>query len=211
MTTWSMALPAILTALSLWMAAVISPGPSFMLVSQLAASRSRRAAFAACVGISMGSACYATLTLFGLSFLITGSALVVEGVRIAGGCYLIWLGIQSWRRAGSTAAAQALAETTVFGGFRLGLATALTNPKAIAFFLGLFGAIFTPEMGTAPRIATILAGFTINISWYLLVSTLFSTEAVRRRYQRMKRWLDRIFGTIFILFGLRLTFGGRLT
>jgi threonine/homoserine/homoserine lactone efflux protein len=66
-------------------------------------------------------------------------------------------------------------------------------------------------MGTAPRIATILAGFTINISWYLLVSTLFSTEAVRQRYQRMKRWLDRIFGTIFILFGLRLTFGGRLT
>ncbi|MFD2263772.1 LysE family translocator [Lacibacterium aquatile] len=211
MTPWDLALPAVLTALTLWMAAVISPGPSFMLVSQLAASRSRPAAFAACLGISTGSAIYASLTLFGLSFLITGSALVVEGVRIAGGCYLIWLGIQSWRRAGNKAAARKMAETTIFAGYRLGLATALTNPKAIAFFLGLFGAIFTPEMGTAPKVATLIAGFTINITWYALVCTLFSTEAVRRRYQGMKGWLDRIFGSIFILFGLRLTFGGRLS
>lgn len=51
----------------IWLAAVISPGPNFLVVSRLALSRSRASAIGATLGIAAGSVIYAALTLFGLS------------------------------------------------------------------------------------------------------------------------------------------------
>ncbi len=54
----------------IWLAAVVSPGPNFLVVSRLALSRSRRSAIGATLGITVGSLIYAALTMFGLSVLM---------------------------------------------------------------------------------------------------------------------------------------------
>lgn len=54
----------------IWLAAVVSPGPNFLIVSRLALSRSRLSAIGATFGITIGSLAYAALTMFGLSVLI---------------------------------------------------------------------------------------------------------------------------------------------
>ena len=64
----------IIGATLIWLAAVVSPGPNFLVVSRLALSRSRRSAIGATVGITVGSLIYAALTMFGLSVLILLSA-----------------------------------------------------------------------------------------------------------------------------------------
>jgi hypothetical protein len=46
----------VLTALSIYLAGAISPGPSFTLIVRLAASGARPAAFGATVGFSLGAA-----------------------------------------------------------------------------------------------------------------------------------------------------------
>lgn len=81
----------------IWLAAVISPGPNFLVVSRLALSRSRTSAIGATLGIAAGSVIYAALTLFGLSVLILRFAWLGDTIRVAGGAYLVWLGIQAWR------------------------------------------------------------------------------------------------------------------
>ncbi len=81
----------------IWLAAVISPGPNFLVVSRLALSRSRRSAIGATFGITIGSLAYAALTMFGLSVLILRFAWLGDTIRIVGGAYLVWLGIQAWR------------------------------------------------------------------------------------------------------------------
>jgi len=87
----------VFSATLIWLAAVISPGPNFLVVSRLALSRSRTSAIGATFGIAAGSLIYAALTLFGLSVLILRFAWLGETIRVVGGAYLVWLGIQAWR------------------------------------------------------------------------------------------------------------------
>jgi len=87
----------VFSATLIWLVAVINPGPNFLVVSRLALSRSRTSATGATFRIAAGSLIYAALTLFGLSVLILRFAWLGEMIRVVGGAYLVWLGIQAWR------------------------------------------------------------------------------------------------------------------
>ncbi|NGM47851.1 LysE family transporter [Rhodobacter sp. SGA-6-6] len=86
----------ILTALAIYAAGAISPGPSFTLILRLAAPGARPAAFGATVGFSIGAATYATLAMTGFALVITRMGWLMSAVQIAGGCYLIYLGLSAW-------------------------------------------------------------------------------------------------------------------
>jgi threonine/homoserine/homoserine lactone efflux protein len=60
-------LTVIMTTLALYLAVTISPGPNFAVVSRLAVSGSRRAAYGASVGIGLASIIYASLSMAGLA------------------------------------------------------------------------------------------------------------------------------------------------
>lgn len=77
----------------IWLAAVVSPGPNFLVVSRLALSRSRLSAIGATLGIAVGSLTYAALTLFGLGVLILRFAWLGDAVRI--GAAPTWSGSAS--------------------------------------------------------------------------------------------------------------------
>ena len=63
----------------LHVAAMVSPGPNFLLVSQLAASdRARSAAFAA-LGVTCGAACWATCAVLGVNVVFVA----FPGLRLA--------------------------------------------------------------------------------------------------------------------------------
>src|SRR5688500_1592683 len=82
------------------MLAVASPGPSFVLVAQVAASRSRAAALVATTALTVGAAIWAAAALFGLQSLFKHADWLYLALRIGGGLYLIWLGYQLIRHAG---------------------------------------------------------------------------------------------------------------
>ena len=64
------AMSLFLTIALVHIVALITPGPDFFFVSQLAASRSRREALAGVVGIALGVAVWAALALLGLHVLL---------------------------------------------------------------------------------------------------------------------------------------------
>lgn len=88
----------ILTALAIYAAGAVSPGPSFTLILRLAASGARPAAFGATVGFSIGAATYATLAMTGFALVITRMGWLMSAVQIAGGCYLIYMGLSPGSR-----------------------------------------------------------------------------------------------------------------
>src|SRR5688572_29087513 len=127
----------------IWFLAVVSPGPNFLIVSQLSVARSRAAGMGATVGVSSGALTYATLTLFGLAIVLDEMAWLHDPIRIAGGAYLVYLGIKSWRGARRPPPSADLSDAGAghfSHGLRVGLMTQLTNPKSIAFCIGLFAA-----------------------------------------------------------------------
>ena len=203
----------ILAATSIWFAVIISPGPNFLIVSRLAVARSRASAIGATLGIAVGSVFYAALTLFGVSVLILQFAWLGDAVRILGGAYLIWLGIQAWRSGteepGLDGQMAAPAGPWWAGGFRMGLLTEITNPKAITFFLGLFAATIPATTPLWAKLAVLVIGITMEALWYTLVAFVLSSGPVRRGYQQVRRAIDRVVGTLLIAVGLKLALDQR--
>ena len=200
--------PEILGVLAIWLLAVVSPGPAFLVLSQLAAGRSRSAALGAALGITVGAMTFATLTLWGLAVVVTQIAWIGTALRVAGAVYLVYLGLSLFQHA-SAAPAAADGPTAPRGGdalagFRIGLITAFTNPKAIAFFLSLFAVALPPHMPLAEKLALLAGGFVIELGWYLLVAFALSTGWLRARYARARATIDRTLGSGLVLIGVKL-------
>jgi len=192
--------------LAIWLLAVVSPGPAFLVLSQLAAGRSRAAALGAAFGIAVGAMVFAALTLWGLAVVVTQIAWLGTALRIAGAVYLVYLGLSLFTAAAEKLPEQAppTREGDVLAGFRTGLLTALTNPKAIAFFLSLFAVALPPALTLAGKLALLAGGFTLEISWYVLVALVLSTGRLRALYARARKGIDRLLGAALVLLGVRL-------
>jgi len=192
----------------IWLAAVISPGPNFLVVSRLALSRSRASAIGATFGIAAGSVIYAALTLFGLSVLILRFAWLGDTIRIVGGAYLVWLGIQAWRatpddlQSATTGTGQGV--PSLRHGLRVGFLTEITNPKGIAFFLSLFAAAVPAATPLWAKLAVLAAGGVIEVAWYTAVSYALSSGPMRAGYWRVRRTVDRVLGTLLIALDLKV-------
>ncbi len=191
----------------IWFLAVISPGPNFLIVSQLSVARSRSAGMGATVGVSTGALTYASLTLFGLSIVLNQMAWLHDPIRIAGGAYLIYLGIKSWlgaRKPPPTRDFTDAAPGHFAHGLRVGLLTQFTNPKSIAFCVGLFAAAVPPSTPLWAKLSILAAGAVIEFGWYTLVTTVLSSGRSRAFYLRAKAAIDRTVGGLLVLLGARL-------
>jgi len=193
--------------LAIWLLAVVSPGPAFLVLSQLAAGRSRAAGLGAALGIALGAILFAALTMWGLGVLVTKIAWLGTALRIAGAIYLVYLGLSLFHGASQPAAESAPVEAggrDLLAGLRIGLLTALTNPKAIAFFLSLFAVALPPDLPLAAKLVLLAAGFSIELCWYVLVAFALSTGWLRSRYARARTTIDRVLGAVLLLLGVRL-------
>jgi threonine efflux protein len=194
--------------------ALVTPGPDFFFVSQLAASRSRREALAGVVGITMGVAVWAALALLGLQILLHRLAWLERGIAILGGAYLCWMGLQmlraSWKAKPDTAAP--VVDVAGFNPWRAllrGLATNLANPKAAIYFASIFSAFVGEGMSSGARWGLWVMVTIETLLWFTVVAGIFALPAMRRGYVKASRWIDGGAGAIFTLFGLHLIFGRR--
>lgn len=164
---------------------IVVPGPDLMLVLKNTARAGRVGTFWTMAGIMTGLAIVATAAALGVTTLFTASPTVFTVVRIAGGLYLIHLGVQALRSyrtmrrlPANPAAAGPVVERTVPAGargssFRQGMLGNLLNPKVAAFFLSLF-----PQFHLAPLPPLtqhiLLAGlfWVLCLLWYVALLAL---------------------------------------
>ena len=193
------------TTLALYAAVVVSPGPNFALISRLAVSGKRRAAFGATFGLAIAATLYAVLTMTGLALVLTRIGWLASLIQIAGGCYLVYLGIMAWLTAKPAETAQQTPTPHgVFRGLRMGMLVNLSNPKGIAFFIGLYAVAIPPVTALWAKLAILVGGFLIEVLWYSLVTVLLSSRPARAAYSRFGLCIERAIGTVLAAFGLRL-------
>ncbi|WP_051669393.1 LysE family translocator [Bryobacter aggregatus] len=200
------ALPALLALGAVQLAAVMSPGPTFFLISQTAARHGRGAGMSAVFGASAAALLWAGAAMLGLELLFEKARWLQQAMQLFGGLYLVWIGIRLWRKKGLD---EDVAVDTKHSGFWQGFTTSVGNPKVILFFGSILSAVFDPALPGWVKLAAMGVIATNELLWYSTVATLFSTETVRRNYRRAGRKLDRIFGTLLIGFGTRLAWGSR--
>ena len=202
-----MSLAATLLSLAaVHVAANASPGPNTLLVSHVAAGRSRAAAMRVAVGLTLGAVAWAAAATLGVGLLARLEPLQ-QTIRLGGGAYLVWLGLRiAWR--GGAAAPPAAAAAPGWRLVRSGMATNLANPASLVFFVGVFAALFPADASPALRAGAVLVIAADALLWYALLALLFSTGPARRAYAGARRWLDRVLGGLLALFGVRLVWSG---
>lgn len=201
----------LLTALAgAFIVLIISPGPNFLVITQLSFSQSRQQGICAGLGVASGSIIWALLAATGLGLMFQQLPWLQPALQLLGGAYLTWLGTKSLRSAGSQPAPRdikALGIGSLSRAYRFGLLTNMTNPKALAFYTSVFTTVAAPGLPMWVRTAGVSIIAVLAISWFVLLATLFSIPAVQERYRRMKKAIDIITGLFMVAFGLRLLLG----
>src|SRR5471030_1446244 len=93
----SYAAPLLSLAL-LWTVAVVTPGPNFFNTAQLAASCSRKHGVVAALGVATGTVLWGLAGGLGIKSLFSAAPTLYLTFKIAGGCYLIYLGLKQFKR-----------------------------------------------------------------------------------------------------------------
>lgn len=185
----------------------MSPGPSFVLVSRIAVSKSRREALGAAIGMGVGGVSFAILALVGVTALLMQVGWLYLALKIAGGLYLLYIAFLMWRAAGEplvSDTAEIRSGSTVLRNVWFGLATQLSNPKAAVVYGSIFAAVLPAEPEGWLYFAIPPAIFGVEAGWYCVVAVVFSSSRPRALYLRCKVWIDRAAGTVMAGLGLRL-------
>jgi threonine/homoserine/homoserine lactone efflux protein len=186
---------------------VISPGPSFLLVSRISIVQSRAHGLAAALGMGLGGVVFASLALLGLAALLNHIAWLYAILKLAGGAYLIWLGIRIWHGAKDplpSVDGAPICERSLLRSVAFAWLTQLSNPKTAVFYASIFAAMLpaSPDIWLLVLLPPLV--FAVETSWYAIVALGFSAPYPRRLYARVKPWADRAAGTLMGLLGLRL-------
>jgi threonine/homoserine/homoserine lactone efflux protein len=179
----------------------VLPGPATAMVIQSAARGGRTRAMRATLGDAAGLAVWAVASMLGVSALLVASEVAFTTLKVVGAIVLIAYGVAAVRAARRGEAPHAPAARR--GAFRMGLMTALTNPKVGLFYIALLPQ-FVPQ-GTAVLPATLLlAGIQISLScaWYFVLAS--AVGRARRAFENRRAQIQAATGALMIGFGLKI-------
>jgi threonine efflux protein len=188
------------------LAAAMSPGPAFLLVSRTAANGSREEGLRAAAGTITASVTWAVAAVLGLQVVLARAADAYRIFQLLGGLYLCYVGITVWRGANKATPASGSRPANVSNPFQRGLTIGLSNPKVIVFFGTIFSTAFAEGTPANVKWAAVAVVFLIETFWYTTLALFFGVAPVRAVYQKLKTTLERIFGGILLIFGGRLAY-----
>ena len=186
---------------------VLSVSPGSGAINTMSTSRSNGylGAAASIAGLQTGLGIHIVLVGIGLGTLFSRSVMAFEVLKWAGAAYLIWLGIQQWRAAGSIDL-NTLAKAQSRGRlFKRAVFVNLTNPKSIVFLAALFPQFIVPHQ---PQIMqyVVLGVTTIVVDIVVMIgyATLAQRIAGWIKGPRQMKALNKVFGSLFMLVGALL-------
>jgi threonine/homoserine/homoserine lactone efflux protein len=188
---------------------IVTPGPDTALTTKNALLYGRRPAIATAFGVVTGLLVWTAAAALGVAAVLHASATAFTAMKIVGGAYLIWLGIQTLRAAGHGAAdvdaSRGDRRLNVLRGFRQGLINDLANPKIAAFFTSLLPQFI--ESGRSVLVPFLVLGAifaAITLAWLVAFALMAAKAGGLLTRPRVKAALDRITGFVLVALGLRL-------
>jgi homoserine/homoserine lactone efflux protein len=200
-------------ALELWLlylaAAIglsLTPGPNGLLALTHGAIYGTKRTVNTILGGMVGFGVVIALSMFGIGALLAAASELLIVLKILGGAYLVWLGVQVWRSPaiGATSSVGAL---TNWAMLRAGTLSALSNPKGILFFVAFLPQFITPG-------SSLLLQFVIMAGTFLVVEFIYelTVASLAHRVQpflaKFGKRVNRVFGSLFMAIGVALPLRG---
>lgn len=179
---------------------VLMPGPIVTLVVANSLRHGPRIGLATVAGASIGNAALLAGAAIGLMTFFAFLSEVFMVVRWIGAAYLIWLGIRAWRsHRGPCGLPASPAPRSAHSVFLQGLLIAITNPKAILFYIAFLPQFIDARLPAGPQLlgmsVTMITFAVVSDSSYALLAGRLRgwfTAPGRRRLQ------ERITGSLLI-------------
>ncbi len=192
------------------MALTIAPGPDTFLVIANTSAGGFRSGFATVLGIVSGGVCYVLLVACGLVRVLVYSPAIFYTVKLAGACYLLYLGWGALRgalRRAQPAAADAppAAAKSARASYLQGLLTNALNPKIAVFYLAFLPQFLSPGDPVVLKSALLIGiHYFEGLLWLSLLAFSVGHLGKWLARPRVRRTLDALLGATMIGFGLKL-------
>lgn len=189
----------------------LTPGPDNLFVLMQSAIWGRKAGMFVVLGLATGILGHTMAVAIGLAAVFAASPMAFTALKLIGGGYLVYLGVQALRSSGRLDAPEAAsAQETNLCLFARGLFANAINPKVVFFFLAFLPQFVDAARGDAAwQIVQLGLVFTVQAALLFALLGLFSGHvgAWLKRHGRAGLWLDRIAGTVFVGLGIKLAAG----
>jgi threonine/homoserine/homoserine lactone efflux protein len=180
-------------------------GPVGVLCVRRTIFEGKLAGFISGLGAATGDAMFGLLAAFGLTFISDLLIGYQQWLRIAGGCYLLYVGGSAVLTRPEMKPRTDRDAEGLLRDYLSTFALTLTNPITILVFLGVFSAIgLSGEEATLDRAAILVLGVWLgSLLWWLAVS--FGLGRLFRSFEpRYLSWINRGSGTILLVSGAAL-------
>ena len=189
-------------------ALIVIPGPAVLYIVSQSIGHGRKGGLAAVAGVEIGGFVHVIGAALGVSAIIASSATAFSALKLAGGAYLIVLGIRRLLERDAGEGPGAAPAAPLGSIFRQGMIVNALNPKTALFFLAFLPQFVDPERGHVAVQAAILGLVWIAIAtvsdavWALGAG---SAAGLLRRSARARRAERLAGGGILIGLGVLAT------
>lgn len=188
----------------------ITPGLDTTLIIRTATLEGKMKAFQAALGINLGCIVWGVIVACGLGALLMTSDLAFNALKWIGAIYLTWLGLNLLLKPRSQIASLNSSAVTRQNWFMKGFWGNLLNPKVGIFYIS-FLPQFIPQ-SASPVIWTmslVMIHVVIGLIWSIFLIAAMQSISAYLKQPKFIRYMDRVTGSIFILFALKLALSKR--
>ena len=162
------------------------PGPDMLLSLSRGLTQGRGAGFAHAFGVGLGIMAHSLLAALGVSALLTASETAFWVMKLVGGAYLIYLGVQQWRSVASATLLNA-PKAPLKGIFWRGILSNLLNPKVALFVLAFVPQFVRAGDGANPTSSPLVQMLLLGAIFSVL--TVIAYGALGAAAGGVSRWL----------------------
>jgi len=196
--------------LEIWLAFVaavavffVIPGPTMILVVSESINHGKKSVLPLVSGVLLGDFVAMSVSLLGLGAILATSATLFLALKWLGVCYLVYLGIKTWRQSpniltenkGNTGSTKKM-----FGSAFI--VTAL-NPKDIIFFVAFLPQFVNPASELLPQLLLLMGTFLLIDMLNIILYTVFArTMRSKITSVNTQRKINRIGGGALVGAGL---------
>jgi len=182
-------------------ALIVIPGPAVLYIVSQSVGQGRAGGLAAVLGVEIGAFVHVAGAALGVSAILASSATAFSVLKLAGGAYLIVLGIRRLLERDSESQLVTGRTRPLGAIFRQGVIVNALNPKTALFFLAFLPQFVAPERGGVWSQALVL-GF-VFVGLGLVTDSLYALAAgtiggLLRRRRNAVRYGS---GVVFIALG----------
>jgi len=184
------------------------PGPATLYTAAQTLARGRRAGLLAVLGLHVGGYFHVIAVALGLSALLAYVPAAYTAIKLAGACYLVWLGISLLLSSGVAGRPPEAIGKSDRRAFLDSVLVEILNPKAALFFLAFLPQFADPSAALAVSVQLFILGFLTLLAFTSadLVTVVLASAIVERasNAQTVTRFLRRAGAIVLVGLGMKL-------